>query len=152
MSEDIKNEDVVPATPTENEPIIAPETAAKAEEIVAEILSETKIEEAPKPDESVITGSKGTPKEEVQALGSVADGVIGADRKPVAPKPAKPAAAPKADKDVVALYSSRNMHWEGVGKLSKGYNIVSKEASEKWLTKEHVRIADAKEVAKGYGL
>jgi hypothetical protein len=152
MSEDIKNEDVVPATIVENEPIIATETAEKAEEIVAEILSEAKIEEAPKPDDSVITGPKGSPKEEVQVLGSVANGVIGADKKANTPKPAAKPAAPEAKKDVVALYSGRNMHWEGVGKLSKGYNIVSKEAADKWLTKEHVRIADAKEVAKGYGL
>lgn len=150
MSEDIKNEDVVPVSIVAEEPIVAPEVAEKAEEIVAEIKEEAKVEEAPKPAEDVITGPKGSGKSEGQALGSVADGVIGtgkaAPKKPAAPKVEKPAG------DSVAIHSTRNMHWEGVGKISKGYNIVSKDAAEKWLTKSNIRIADPKEVAKGYGL
>jgi hypothetical protein len=150
MSEDIKNEDVVPATIEANEPVIAPEVAEKAAEIVEAIKEEAKIEEAPKPAEDVITGPKGSGTSEAQALGSVEDGVIGtgkaAPKKPAAPKPAKPLT------DDVAIYSSRNMHWEGVGKISKGFNIVTKEAAEKWLTKGNIRLADPKEVAKGYGL
>ena len=154
MSEDIKNEDVVPASVVNEEPIIAPEVAEKAAEVVAEVLAEAKIEEAPKPAEDVITGPKGTPKDEVEALAPVADGVIGTAKKSVAPKPAAPKKAPaKATKDdEVALYSSRNMHWDGLGKLSKGFNIVSKAAADQWLTKEAVRLADPKEIARVYGL
>jgi hypothetical protein len=152
MSEDIKNEDVVPASIEAGEPIVAPEVAEKAAEVIAEIVAEAKVEEAPKPAEDVITGPKGSGTGEAQALGSVADGVIGTG------KVAKKAAAPKAPvkplavEDTVAIYSTRNMHWEGVGKISKGFNIVSKEAAEKWLTKGNIRLADPKEVAKGYGL
>lgn len=51
----------------------------------------------------------------------------------------------------VALYSKRNLHWNGVGSLEKGYNILSKEDSEKWLFRSDVRIATADEVAKFYG-
>jgi hypothetical protein len=50
----------------------------------------------------------------------------------------------------VAVYSSKNLHWNGVGELEKGYNILSKEDSEKWLINKSVRIATADEVAKFY--
>lgn len=150
MSEDIKNEDVVLDPIVVEEPVVAPEVAEKAEEVVAEVKEEAKIEEAPKPAEDVISGPKGSANSEAQALGSVADGVIGTGK-----APAKKPAAPKVEKpatDTVAIHSTRNMHWEGVGKISKGFNIVSKEAADKWLTKGNIRIADPKEVAKGYGL
>jgi hypothetical protein len=50
----------------------------------------------------------------------------------------------------VALYSDRNLHMDALGALSVGYNIVSKEASEKWLTHRLVRIAQPEEVASYY--
>jgi len=50
----------------------------------------------------------------------------------------------------IALYSEKNLHWNGVGELEKGYNILSKEDSEKWLTRRDVRIATPDEVAKFY--
>ena len=54
--------------------------------------------------------------------------------------------------DKVALYSTRNIHWGSeVGALKVGYNIVSKEASEKWLTHRLVRTASPEEVASYYG-
>ena len=51
----------------------------------------------------------------------------------------------------VALYSERNLHMDNIGALKVGYNIVSKEASEKWLTHRLVRIAPPEEVASYYG-
>lgn len=51
----------------------------------------------------------------------------------------------------VALYSERNIHMDNLGALKVGYNIVSKEASEKWLTHKLVRIAPPEEVASYYG-
>jgi len=51
----------------------------------------------------------------------------------------------------VAVYSDRNINWNGVGQIQKGYNIVTKEASEKWLTRKAVREATPTEVAKHYG-
>ena len=50
----------------------------------------------------------------------------------------------------IALHSDRNLHMDGLGALSVGYNIVSKEASEKWLTHRLVRIAQPEEVASYY--
>ena len=57
----------------------------------------------------------------------------------------------KTKNEKVAVYASRNIHWQKVGVLEKGYNIVTKEASEKWLTHKAVRIATPAEVAKYYG-
>jgi hypothetical protein len=51
----------------------------------------------------------------------------------------------------VAVFSKGNIFWSGVGSLTKGYNIVTKEASVKWLTKKSVREATPQEVAKHYG-
>ena len=51
----------------------------------------------------------------------------------------------------VAIYATKNLHWNGVGNIDSGYNIVSKEASEKWITHKAVRLATPEEVAKFYG-
>jgi ribosomal protein L7Ae-like RNA K-turn-binding protein len=63
-------------------------------------------------------------------------------------KPEKIETAPNAK---VAIFSERNIFWNGVGEVVKGYNIVTKEVSEKWLTHNKVRIATPQEVAKHYG-
>jgi hypothetical protein len=66
----------------------------------------------------------------------------------------EPELKPKVEKPVdekVALFSERNIFWNGVGEVVKGYNIVTKEVSEKWLTHNKVRIATPQEVAKHYG-
>jgi hypothetical protein len=57
----------------------------------------------------------------------------------------------KGEPEKVALYSTRNIHWNGLGALTVGYNIVSKEASEKMVTHKSVRIASPEEVASYYG-
>jgi hypothetical protein len=56
------------------------------------------------------------------------------------------------DYDKVALYSSRNVSWQGVGKVSKGYNIMTKDKADMWLTRDHTRLATPEEVAKEYGI
>lgn len=53
--------------------------------------------------------------------------------------------------ETVAVYSSKPLFWNGLGELTKGYNIVTKEASEKWTTHKAVRIATPSEVASYYG-
>lgn len=57
----------------------------------------------------------------------------------------------ESQKEKVAVFSKGNIFWSGVGSLTKGYNIVTKEASVKWLTKKSVREATPQEVAKHYG-
>jgi hypothetical protein len=64
----------------------------------------------------------------------------------------KPSAKAGQKKPTVAVYSDRNVSWIGVGKISKGYNIVTKEQSEKWLTRNHVREATPEEVASQFGV
>jgi uncharacterized protein (UPF0179 family) len=61
----------------------------------------------------------------------------------------KPSAAKEQDK--VAIHSTKNVSWSGVGKLSRGYNIVTKAAAEKWLTRYYTRIATPEEVARDFG-
>lgn len=51
----------------------------------------------------------------------------------------------------VAVWSAKNIRWTGIGELSKGYNIVTKEAAEKWLSKAGIREATPEEVATHYG-
>jgi lysyl-tRNA synthetase class II len=60
-------------------------------------------------------------------------------------------AALEDPKEKMALHSERNLHWNGVGALEKGYNIVTKEDSVKWLTHKAVREASPKEIARHYG-
>jgi hypothetical protein len=67
----------------------------------------------------------------------------------VAPKKDTP--TPKQDENKIAIFSEKNMHWLGVGHLKTGYNIVTKEAASKWLTKNVVREATPQEVAAYYG-
>lgn len=54
-------------------------------------------------------------------------------------------------KKKVAVYALKNLHWTGVGTLEKGYNIVTKEESVKWLTNKSVREVTPEEVARHYG-
>lgn len=54
--------------------------------------------------------------------------------------------------DKIAIYSEKNMNWVGVGAVKKGYNIVTREASDKWLTRKGIREASSEEVASHYGL
>ena len=51
----------------------------------------------------------------------------------------------------VAIYSLRNLNWNGVGAINKGYNIVTKEQSDQWITNKSVREATPEEVKRAYG-
>jgi hypothetical protein len=55
------------------------------------------------------------------------------------------------EKETVAIHSTKNVSWPGVGKVLKGYNIVTKANSKKWLERSHVRIATPEEVARSFG-
>jgi hypothetical protein len=102
--------------------------------------------------ENVITAPTAAPKGAPQSnTASNADGVIGsraADK--VFEKPAV-VEKPVDNSDKVAIWSDKNIRWSGVGALIKGYNIVTKEAAEKWLDKNGIREATPEEVATHYG-
>lgn len=57
----------------------------------------------------------------------------------------------KEPKKKVAIYALKNLHWNEIGSLKTGYNIVTKEESEKWLSHKAVRVATPEEVARHYG-
>jgi hypothetical protein len=115
---------------------------------VVEHVEETSIvEEA---TQEVVEAPAYQAPEEVQALGSVAAGVIGATTAPKAPERKKKEKVAEK-KETVALYSTKNVTWSEVGKVYRGYNIVSKDAAEKWLTRSHIRTATPEEVAKEFG-
>ena len=119
--------------------------------VVEHVVETTVVEEvqAPAEEESIEAPVYESP-EEVQALGSVAAGVIGVT---TAPKPSekKKSSKPATKKDTVALYSTKNVTWSEVGKVYRGYNIVDKSAADKWLTRSHIRVATPEEVAKEFG-
>jgi hypothetical protein len=53
--------------------------------------------------------------------------------------------------DLVAVYSTKNLYKEGVGRLSTGYNIISSKSADFWTTLKSVRLATPEEVARAYG-
>jgi DNA-binding protein H-NS len=69
------------------------------------------------------------------------------------PKPSKPKTSKKKDEDkIVAVFSTKNVTWNGVGKVYRGYNIVTQEEADLWATRSHIRVATPEEVAKEFGL
>ncbi len=126
--------------------------APVAEEPVVEAPVVEHVEETPVVEEvqAVVEAPAYQAPEEVQALGSVSEGVIGATTAPKAPE-RKKSVKPAEKKETVALYSTKNVTWSEVGKVYRGYNIVEKEAAEKWLTRSHIRTATPEEVAKEFG-
>lgn len=58
----------------------------------------------------------------------------------------------KTDKnqEKVAVHSSKNLFKYELGELKIGYNIVTKKASEFWITHQAVREATPEEVANAY--
>jgi len=132
------------------EEIAAEEVAAEQAKAFASAMAAAEtlvLEETAQP---VVEAPAYQAPEEVQALGSVADGVIGASTAPKAPEKNKSLKAAKV-KETVALYSTKNVSWSEVGKVYRGYNIVDKDAAEKWLTRSHIRTATPEEVAKEFG-
>jgi hypothetical protein len=102
----------------------------------------------------IITGKatkKRTDGDGTNFVGTVGTGTIGVT-KTSKPKGATSVVETKIEKEpTVAIYSSKNVFWEGVGRIGKGYNIVTKAASNKWLTRGHTREATPEEVAREYG-
>jgi len=95
-----------------------------------------------------------TPKTEKDVVGQLDSGAIGVTTQKIQPKKvassdSKTSAKKKADK--VAIYSERNVSWTEVGKVYRGYNIVTQAQADKWLTRSHCRLATPEEVAKEFG-
>lgn len=138
-TDDVIVEEAIEAPVEEAPASVVEETVAEEPEVVVEPVIEEVV-----PEPTVIVAPE--PVESAPAITSVEDGVIGTG------KVSKKAPAPKAPKkpviegEMVAVFASRNIQWQGVGKLSKGYAIVSKEEAEKWVTLAAVRLATPQEI------
>lgn len=134
-----------PQVPSWNLPEEVSEPVAEEAAPVAEVVVETPAEE----DNNVISSPKRNRPSRQPSATSVEDNVIASSA-----KSEKPAKAAKNDSEVkeekVALYSAKNATWNGVGKVYRGYNIVSKAAADSWLTRPHIRLATPEEVAKEF--
>lgn len=152
MSEDNLNKDIV------EDLVIDEETKTEEVKGLEDLIADLEVS-IPKPvlaEESVdnkVISSEDTPKSSKSkktTLSEVDNGVIGsswADRKDVVTPNTK---FNDKKEETVAIFSTRNVTWPNVGKVSTGYNIVKASEAEKWLTRSHVRLATPEEVAKEY--
>jgi len=137
-----KTETIVPAMLAEGESLITEELAKKYTEHVLKTKNKENIKNMVKSETKASGGNKAV------SLNAAGEGAIGSAS---AERPKKPSAKAGPKKATVAIYSDRNVSWVGVGKISRGYNIVTPEQAEKWLTRNHVREATPEEVASEFG-
>jgi hypothetical protein len=101
---------------------------------------------------SVARGKKKTVSNEMKTVGLVGDGAIGSTTKKIVMSEEAKVVSAKKEIEKVALHSTRNVSFPGVGKISKGYNVVPAEKADIWLLRDHVREATPEEVAREFGL
>lgn len=101
---------------------------------------------------NTITNSRGhsKPKTEMNVITPIESGAIGTGKVAIEKRVNKDL-APKKVVEKVALFSTKNVYWSGLGKILKGYNIVKKDLSAQWLTLSYIREATPEEVAREYG-
>jgi len=99
----------------------------------------------------LITGPKGKKKKEIKVIAPIESGALGTGTRKI-DEPVDKKIVEKKEYDKVAIHSTKNVYMPGVGKVLKGYNIVKREAAEKWLARDHVREATPEEIAREYGL
>ena len=136
------------------------EEVSEVIEDVAETLEESftnlkqKSKGIPETDADNVIGSSRTNANGGKKSGAVTttnNGAIGSG--PADRSPKVKATEPKETKvKTIALFSTRNVLWEGVGEIKKGYNIVDEAKAEQWLKRDHVRTATPEEVAEEYGV
>lgn len=81
--------------------------------------------------------------------GAIIMGKNGATQKPSRKK--APVKKPEIEDDKALVWSDGNLNWSGVGTLKVGFNVVSKESAEKWVTLRKVRNASVEEAKEYYG-
>jgi hypothetical protein len=105
------------------------------------------------PSSDIITVESTTkePAEKAESsIGQIPSGAIGITDKPASAHH-KEKVVTQSKTASVAIHSTRNVVWTGVGKVEKGYNIVSEAASERWLTRNHIRVVTPEELAREFG-
>lgn len=172
MSEENTNT-TIPAMLAPGEPLISEDTAKKFQAFADEILNnapeesedvieavepEEKLAEevkpedktAPEADVNVILAEE--PVEELPAITIVENGVIGTGtvKKKAPAKKTEPEVEEDPD-NTLAVYSSKNLHWPGVGSLPRGYSVIPAKTAEKWVSRnKNVRLATPEEVAEEF--
>ena len=152
MSEEVVEEVVQTETEKKSR---KPRTKVVAEELPVEGVSVQEAVVENDEGQKVITAPKRgrAPRKSNSKVNE--DGVIASNAADYALRNAPKTSAPKPVETVnpekTALWSAKNIRWTGVGELSKGYNIVTKEAAEKWLSKAGIREATPEEIATYYG-
>jgi hypothetical protein len=105
------------------------------------------------PNSDIIT-MKSTTKEPAQktdsSIGQIKTGAIGITDKPAEAHHKEKVTTQSKTADV-AIHSTRNVVWPGVGKVEKGYNIVSEAVSKQWLKRDHIRLVAPEELAREFG-
>jgi len=101
--------------------------------------------------DNLITGSKGSKKKKMQVIAQTETGAIGTGTRKINQSEDKKIVE-KKEYDKIAIHSTKNVYLPGVGKVLTGYNIVKRDAAEKWLTRDHIREATPEEIAREYGL
>lgn len=151
----IMSEQTVDSVESPVEEVRKPRTKKVAEEN-SDTIENISIQEAPETvndeGQKVISGHKKSRAPRKSNVHVKEDGAIGSHaadaalrKKPVVEK------VKKEEQEKIALWSDKNIRWSSVGTLEKGYNIVTKEAAEKWLTRGGIREATPKEIATYYG-
>jgi hypothetical protein len=120
------------------------ETEDVAVEEVAPVVDD--IISSPEPQPAVS-------EEAETSLASSDNGVVSSSiRKPRKAKKSEEFVLSQEPVEKVALFSTRNVHWVSVGKVTKGYNIVSRSQADQWLTRtDHIRLVEPNEVSKELG-
>jgi len=120
--------------------------------IVEDVVEEIKPEPALlAPGEAVIPEDKKQAVEDlVEGLAPLSTGAIGVGKQ-ARPKKEKPV-EPKQGKEKVAIKSTKNVSWMGVGQVKLGINYVSAEEAKEWSKRDHITVLKPEEVAKEYGL
>lgn len=111
----------------------------------------SKPKEVPQTIEENIIASPGTSRKGGKKSGALRpseSGMISSSRADLSKKPK--ATVEKKEVKKIAIFSTKNARWSSVGEVGKGYNIVTPEAAEKWLTRDHVREATPEEVAENF--
>jgi len=123
------------------------------EAVVEDTVEEVKPQPAIlAPGEAVIPEDKKEAVEElVQGLSPLSTGAIGVAKQPK-PKKEKEVAKPKKDKEKVAIRSTRNVSWMGVGQVKIGINYVTPDEAKEWSKRDHITVLSPEQVAKEYGL
>jgi len=152
MSVENKNEETLVESENVSSPVVEEVVEDKPVE-VAPVVEEAVVEDKPVAEEEVITNvqGKGKPSAGKPALAPVENGAIGTGTaKPVVKQAAPKKVAAEDKEETVALHSTKNVVWQGVGKVNRGVNIVSKTAAEQWTTRSHITVLTPEQVAKEF--